>query len=102
MLNVLLSPLIFAGTIRCLEELLKDRLVSGANILFSPAGWTTIVSLYNCPTPQGANSVNLDRLIKVPAKAVEVPVAKCLNHSILCLLHLQSCPLPCFSTPPNF
>ncbi|KAK1513856.1 hypothetical protein CABS01_07262 [Colletotrichum abscissum] len=101
MLNVLLPLLIFSGTIRGLEELLKDHLVFAANILLSPAGWTTTVSLYNCPNPQGANSVNLDRLIKVPAKAVKVPVANCLNHSFLCLLHLQSCPLPCFSTPPN-
>ncbi|KAK1449256.1 hypothetical protein CMEL01_08571, partial [Colletotrichum melonis] len=41
------------------------------------------------PTPQGANSVNLDRLIKVPAKAVKVPVANLA-------LYLASLPLQTF------
>ncbi|KAK1515877.1 uncharacterized protein CCOS01_13075, partial [Colletotrichum costaricense] len=40
------------------------------------------------PTPQGANSVNLDRLIKVPAKAVKVPVANLALY--LAFLPLQT------------
>ncbi|KAK1624790.1 hypothetical protein BDP81DRAFT_437394 [Colletotrichum phormii] len=45
------------------------------NSMRSPSLYTTR------PTPQGINSVNLDRLIKVPAKAVKVRVAKCLDSS---------------------
>ncbi|KXH47354.1 hypothetical protein CSIM01_05291 [Colletotrichum simmondsii] len=51
-----------------------------------------------------ANSVNLDRLIKVPAKAVKVLVAKSLNHSISVyftssLLYLASLPLQPLTAP---